>query len=338
MPSLITLPTRGEPSRASTPKPWPPRTSTPRPLGMWAGNRSLFLYVDDVLRILYWAYRDQRSDAEKHQMLDLIGSIDARPPLQGLVPLKGIGVTTDESVSFLGSTRLGPGPYSYRVCKLRKHFFKLPNQFLGGQEFFVYSVELLPVVPRGTPNALPELSCTGLFKLLRPLDGGHDEITRGFWKAAPRKVSLITTSEGLSEYRKAATILFEERKVRNVVGRSGGCVFCRLLWANTAAALVFAFTWQLVQPLDCWPYELIKTHRWVQNWEWISERSRKRGRNQDLMTHLRHHREPCSLCSTRTAGRCISCKTYLCHGCFYEYHVKMFRESFLWCDPWGDSQ
>lgn len=112
-----------------------------------------------------------------------------------VVFLRSAGVALDESVSFLGDARLGPGPYSYKPCKLREHYFKLPKDLFGGGELLLYSVELL-----ASPNSiteLPDLRCCGDVLLLRPLDVGerHGRITRGYWNGCPSDVTILKGSD-----------------------------------------------------------------------------------------------------------------------------------------------
>lgn len=162
------------------------------------GFSTLYLCIDDVLRLLYWVLRLRRTPPQRQTMTELFEKARSSFGRKTVVPLTRIGVTWDDAVSFLGDARLGPGPYSYELCKLREHYFKLPKDFLGGGEVFLYSVEMIAVP--SAPVQVPDLSHLGTIKLLRPFAEGeaHGDIVDGYWRNCPEDATVVENTEAIA--------------------------------------------------------------------------------------------------------------------------------------------
>ena len=190
----------------------------------------LFLYVDDVLRLLCWTCKDQRTPVERVRMLELVRTVSASPEhSDSVVPMQSLAtVTLGDDVSFLGCVRLGPGPYSNRVCRIREHYFKLPKRFFGGGIISVYSVELLELLGGSSPNlALPDLTRPGSgILLLRPFADGEREhgcINRGYWNKPTRGTRQVERSNELITVDEAFSLFASYSQVSERTSQSEGC-------------------------------------------------------------------------------------------------------------------
>jgi len=185
------------------------------------GNFSrLFLHIDDVLRILCWTCKDQRTPAERVKMLELVRTASAIPEhLDSVVPMQSLAtVTLEDDISFLGSARLGPGPYSNRVARIREHYFQLPKRFFGGGVISIYSVELLDLLSGSSRNlSLPDLvrpgSCVILLRPLADNEREHGCINRGYWNKPVKSTRQVDRSDELISVDEAFSLFASNNQV-----------------------------------------------------------------------------------------------------------------------------